>query len=524
MGATDETIEALKEAQQSPSEELAKGTFTSQGWSQGDGVATGSGLVHYDLEAPAKKLYPVITPLRNMIPRVAGDGGVATNWKAITAVNTTSMHMGVGEAARSGVITNTVKEYTASYKGLGLESFCTFESEYAGQNFDDVRARAVESLLRSFFIGEEQIILGGNSSVALGTPATPTLATFTPSSASTLANSSYTVQVVALTHDGQYRSSVAGGVPATADRTPGDGGSAVTFNGGASNASLAATVTPAANDAIYATTAPIRGAFAYAWYWTNQTSSQVVLGAITPTSSVVITGEPTGTQEITEHASDHSTDDKVFDGILTQISEANSGSYYMDLANQSAAAAEADFNAGKTVGTKLEGDGAGGIKQIDDALQSFWDNYRLSPDMMIVSAQELKNMTHLLIKSGGANLFQFNVGGTDGTVDGRTIAAGTVIGSYLNKFTMAGGQMVRVMLHPNLAPGTILFFSTSIPYPLSNVNNVLQIKARRTYYQIEWPLRTRRYEFGVYADELLQNYFPPAFGVITNIADGVVTA
>ena len=34
---------------------------------------------------------------------------------------------------------------------------------------------------------------------------------------------------------------------------------------------------------------------------------------------------------------------------------------------------------------------------------------------------------------------------------------------------------------------------------------------------IEWPLRTRKYEYGVYADELLQNYFPPAFGILKNI-------
>jgi hypothetical protein len=49
---------------------------------------------------------------------------------------------------------------------------------------------------------------------------------------------------------------------------------------------------------------------------------------------------------------------------------------------------------------------------------------------------------------------------------------------------------------------------------------VLQIKTRRDYYQLEWPLHARRYEYGVYTDEVLQNYFPPAFGMITNIANG----
>ena len=38
----------------------------------------------------------------------------------------------------------------------------------------------------------------------------------------------------------------------------------------------------------------------------------------------------------------------------------------------------------------------------------------------------------------------------------------------------------------------------------------MQIRTRQDYYQIEWPLRTRKYEYGVYADEVLQHYFPPS--------------
>lgn len=517
MSDTDATIEALKKAQAAPNEELRKAE--TQGWSQS------SGLNYYDLEAPAKKLYPVITPLRNMIPRVRGNGDTATHWKAITAINTTNMHLGVGEAARSGFISQKTEDFVASYKGLGLESFVNFEAEYSTKNFDNVRARSVEGLLRSFFIGEEQIILGGNTSLALGTCPTPTLATFTPDVASSLGTATTKVRCIALTHDGFYRSSVEAGVPVTESREPGDGGAAVTINCGASKVSNEGSVSVTAGDVLYATVTPVRGAWAYAWYWGEAGSE--LLGAITPTSSVLIDADATGTQNVSEHvtnAADRSQDSSVFDGILTQVAKPGSNAYYLDLANLTAAAAEAAYNAGETAGTKLESDGAGGVKQIDAALQAFWDNFRLSPELMIVSAQELKNITHLLIKSGGANLFQFNVKGAEAGVGDRTITAGTVVGQYLNKFTMNGGQLLKVILHPNLAPGTILFFSSSIPYPLSNVNNVLQIKARKPYYQIEWPLRTRRYEFGVYADELLQCYFPPAFGVLTNIADGVVTA
>ena len=95
-----------------------------------------------------------------------------------------------------------------------------------------------------------------------------------------------------------------------------------------------------------------------------------------------------------------------------------------------------------------------------------------------------------------------------------------MIGNYLNPFGMGGGQLIDIMLHPNVPPGTIIFMTRKIPYPLSNVPNVLQMKLRRDYYQIEWPLRTRRYEYGVYFDGVMQNYFPPAFGILTNITNG----
>ena len=52
------------------------------------------------------------------------------------------------------------------------------------------------------------------------------------------------------------------------------------------------------------------------------------------------------------------------------------------------------------------------------------------------------------------------------------------------------------------------------------MQDVFRIKGRRDYYQMEWPLRTRKYEYGIYADEVLQHFFPPSMGIITNIGNG----
>ena len=50
--------------------------------------------------------------------------------------------------------------------------------------------------------------------------------------------------------------------------------------------------------------------------------------------------------------------------------------------------------------------------------------------------------------------------------------------------------------------------------------NVAEVKTRRDYYRMDWPLKTRAYEFGVYAEEVLAVYAPFAMGVIANIAGG----
>jgi hypothetical protein len=88
---------------------------------------------------------------------------------------------------------------------------------------------------------------------------------------------------------------------------------------------------------------------------------------------------------------------------------------------------------------------------------------------------------------------------------------------YLNRFSMAGGQVISIKIHPNMPAGTVLMTTAKLPYPLSNVGNVMQIRCRQDYYQIEWPLRSRKYEYGVYADEVLQHYFPASMCVIQNI-------
>ena len=503
MSDVVKAIEALKTAQSAPIVDprlaalpgLEKSTFSQSG-------SATSGLTFYDLEYGAKFLYPVLTPLRNMIPRVSGKGGVQAAWRAVTAVNVAGLRMGVSEGNRGGSNIIQTTDYVSTYKGIGIETSVDFEAQYAGQGFDDVRAIAVKTGLESLMLGEEAVILGGNGSSPLGVTPPPTAVGAL--SGGSLAAGTYSVICVALTLDGMLNGSVIGGVQGQIARTNADG-SSDTFGGGAAAQSAAATATIASGDAgsFTASVSSVRGPVGYAWFW--GAPGFEILGAVTTINSVHVDATATGVQTAASlGAADNSVNALVFDGLITQAVRQGSGSYIYTMPGGAAG-----------VGSPFTADGSGGVVEIDAVLKYMWDNYRLSPDTLWVSSQEALNISKKIL-SGSANAAQRFV--FESTQD--AIGGGVMVRTYLNRFSMAGGSVVDIKVHPNMPAGTALFTTRSLPYPMSNVGNVFQMRTRQDYYQIEWPLRSRRYEYGVYADEVLQHYFPPSMAMITNIGNG----
>lgn len=464
-----------------------------------------SGLTTYSLDPVLGHLYPVLTPLRDMIPRKTGGKGIQANWRAITGVNTANSGVGISEGNRGVAITHTTTDYVAAFKGIGLDDFVTYEQDWTSEGFVDSKAEAVLGLLNAVMIAEENVILGGNNSIALGTTPTPTIADV--GTGGTLPfNSAQRVYCVALTYDGFLGASVAGGLPLSATRTLSDG-TTEAYNQGTGIKSTVATVTTA-NDAanthsITATVAAVANAYAYAWFW--GTVGNELLGAITTINSTLITAVATGTQNISAgFTADKSQNSLVFDGLMTQIAKAGSGAYVFTMATGTAG-----------TGTPLTSGSDGTIVEIDNALKSFWDNYKLSPDTMWVSSQEMKNIRKKALAGSASTMQRFVF-----TTNQQGIIIGTGVKSYSNPFAMGGNVEVEIKLHPSLPAGTIVFSSKSIPYKLPNVAVPLRMLMRKDYYQIDYPQIKRKFEYGVYADGVLQNYFPPAFGMITNIGNG----
>jgi hypothetical protein len=502
---TQASLDAIRTAQKSPlTDPRLAGVFGKSTFAQS--ASATSGLTFYDLEAGAKFLLPVLTPLRNMIPRVSGKGGIQAAWRAITAINANGLRIGVSGGNRGAVQAVTTADYTAAYKGIGIESSVEFEAQYAAEGFDDIRATAARTGLESLMLGEESMLLGGNNSIALGTTPTPAVSTAT-TGGTILQTITTSVICAALTLDAYANGSVVGGVQGAITRTNADG-SSDTFGGGVAKLSAAGSVTSATDGltthSVKATVAAVNGAVAYAWFW--GTAGAETLGAITTINSVSITtAAGTGAQTaLSLSTADNSQNSLAFDGLLTQAFKTGSNAYISALPTGVAG-----------VGTVLTSDSAGGIVEIDAALKSMWDLYRISPDTMWVNSQEALNISKKILSgaSTSAQRFVFNS-------ERDSLGGGIMVRTYLNRFSMQGGSVIDIKVHPNVPAGTILMTTRTLPYPLANVGNVFQVRTRQDYYQIEWPLRSRKYEYGVYADQVLQHYFPPSMAVITNIANG----
>ena len=169
-------------------------------------ISTATGLLAYDLQAPAKNLYPFVTPLRNIVPRVGGGVGSATNWRQVNAIIGSGFDsMGwVPEGQRSGQMSYSTSNKTSSFVTIGEEDAATFEAISAGRQFEDIQAQMAFRLLQKMMLKEEMAILAGNASLTLGTPSAPTLSA--SGAGATLPAATYFVKVVALTLEGYQNS------------------------------------------------------------------------------------------------------------------------------------------------------------------------------------------------------------------------------------------------------------------------------------------------------------------------------
>lgn len=504
----------------------------TRGLEKADTFSQATNLLWYDLKNVVQMLYPYreLIPRISKLARVGADGGNAYHWKRIVGVNMTGISAGVSEGNRGARISVSEQDMTAAYKTLGLESSVTFEARLGSRNLSpEVLGISVQSALRSLMIQEEQILINGNASMPLGVTPTPTLTT--PTGTSTWNGSAAYVVAVALSGFGYtsystYNSSTGlGGIQGQVTKINADG-SSDTYGGGSAQPSAVATATPTGTtEVLTASVTAVSGAVGYAWYvGQTNTNATLYLAGITPSNQATFTKAPASTNQplsallVSGSFQDNSTNILVPDGILPQVWGAILGpSPGQFMATNPVLPSGTSFSQGgsllynmATGNTGLTINGST-IYEFDEILRAAYDQYKVGYDRILMSSADmLDTFGNMLNQSSAANLYRIWF---DADEQNGRIVAGRKVTSYMNKFF---NNTLDVEVHPFLPPGTIIFWSDRSPYELSGVANLLEARVRQDYYQVQWPWKSRRYEYGVYVDEVFSLYFSPAFALITN--------
>lgn len=479
-------------AQQARSQQIAKaaGETISKA-----GITTSTGITAYNLEAPTQGLVPTRTPFLDLIPRrttYRGDLGV--HWKSLVALDTPGGNtaIGVSEGQRNASINPQVTVSEELFKTLGLEDDYTFESEEAAQSFDNVPQRAVEWLLAQFRIQESRVAANGIGSLSFGVTPTPTGAASTTVNGSLSSGGTYYIRAVALSLDGVNRASVAGGVVQSYTRNNNDGSQSI-LNGGSAivssaSASITAGTSPHASFTFKVPAVP--GACGYAIYVGTSTTN-MVLQQISTANTGVVTALPTGTQLATSITSDCSADSLVYNGLITQLAQPSSGSYFASL-----------DGAGFTVAN------GGTINEINAAFEYLWVMYRIRPTRLVCGGITSVNISNTIFGTTGP-VYRVDLGAE------TEVASGKRVKSILNPIT---GDVVPIVVDPWYPNNQMALTTEELPeYTIPEVPLPYNICTRmRDYYQIVWPETTRTRYNGIYYSGMMQVRVPFSGAIIVN--------
>ena len=433
----------------------------------------------FDLEAPAKMLTPRPTPLRNRIPRKkgvgtshrqkqilgytgTGTGGVGNTWPGITQDTTTTF--GAINYERGPKISYAAQDLILPYNSYSLSDSVTFDANFSGLGYQDLRQLSSTSTLYATMLMEERMMLmaRGTASGYSGALAAPTFTLASPVAASgqtALAATTYYVNVTA------------------------DAG--ISGNGfGESILGTEANTAVASGDVLTITVAsPVVGALGYNIYVGTATGAANLKyqGTLKGTGTFTIQGA--GTQGLTGNnaaftttgaaatraAADTSAYATGYDGILATVLGPNTG-----------------FN--NAINSTFSTSNPGG--EFQTAFAAMYQNVKADPDVVLLNGNDRKQLSDAIKSGSNANYrLVINNPGEDGTT------YGSVVTGLQNEVT---GKSVDLMVHPWLNQGVAPILSFTLPIPDTEVSDVWANFLVQDYMGIQWPVTQFSYDFSTY--------------------------
>jgi hypothetical protein len=463
----------------------------------GDGLTTGSpigtGLVPFDLEAPAKYLAPRPTPLRNKLPREKGQG-TSRRYKRITGITGSGtggvgvFHPGLSETTqnnfapagasnalylnRGAKITYAGDDKVVPYNEFGVSDSVSFAAQYAGQGFQDIRALSAQSLLYSSMLLEERMLLVGRGSDttyfsgALSAPSI-TITLRAPATGETAISGAGTNIYVKATSDaGDFGQSVLSSVASVAASA-----------GTVADVKITSAVTGALGYRVYSGTGSSQPADSALFYDGRTGSLTFTVQGAFPTTIAASTVTASSAYA------------NGYDGIMPIVTGANSG-YTKNL--------NSTFNA-VSPGSEFQ-----------TAFASLYDSVKADPDEILFNGTDRKNLSELL-KNSSSNNYRLTL--TQDEIGNAVM--GSVITAIQNEVT---GKVVPMTVHPWMPQGNTAILSYSLPIPDSQVSNVWSVVNVQDYMGINWPVIDFQYQISSYWQGTFVCYAPAWNGSVTGIA------
>ena len=483
-GASDETIALFSKSVEA---DVAK---NSGPWSNTNPLNYNPGNVGFtpfDLQDSIEFLVPVMTPLRNSIPRrkaqgqavqirqITGysnsrTGGVPNLNTFFNSATNTSTYNGI-TLNRPNTISYSADALVVPFVENGISDSVEYQAQFAAQGFTDLRQLSNTAAIYSHMLGEENNIL--NSTSAVLPVAGVTATTDNGGTATGLPAGTYTPLVTISSAFGESKA-------LTGQSTTVAAGESVTV-------ALNSVPVGAVALNVYVTVSGIH----YVGRTTSTASGSFpVLFAVTPT--------------LPSTSADNGSSPAYQFGGTALGTTGYTGMISTLLGNGSTPAAAGYVKAvNGPLGT------AAPFGEINTMLVEMWETNRAQPGTLYTSGRIQAALLAEIQQQGSATSYRANyMTGDDGIIVGGAVTGIT---------SPVGGPALNIVAHPFIPEGVVIAHSTTLPSPVSGVPGTATIDNVVDLTTIEWPQIGMSYDLSTYQYGSFVFHTPGFDGILTGI-------
>ena len=483
-GASEETIALFSKSVEA---DVAK---NSGPWSNTNplGYNPGNvGFTPFDLQDSIEFLVPVMTPLRNSIPRrkaqgqavqirqITGysnsrTGGVPNLNTFFNSATNTSTYNGI-TLNRPNTISYSADALVVPFVENGISDSVEYQAQFAAQGFTDLRQLSNTAAIYSHMLGEENNIL--NSTSAVLPVAGVTATTAGGGTATGLPAGTYTPLVTISSAFGESEA-------LTGESTTVTAGESITV-------ALNSVPVGAVALNVYVTVSGIH----YVGRTTSTASGSFpVLFAVTPTLP-------------STSADNGSSPEYQFGG--TALGTAGYTGMISTLLGNGSTPAAAGYV--KAVDGPLKAGAPFG--EINTMLVEMWETNRAQPGTLYTSGRIQAALLAEIQQQGSATSYRANyMTGDDGIIVGGAVTGIT---------SPVGGPALNIVAHPFIPEGVVIAHSTTLPSPVSGVPGTATIDNVVDLTTISWPQIGMSWDLSTYQYGSFVFHTPGFDGILTGI-------